>query len=132
MQIEGDLIIALSDGAFVSFAMSFPETDKRLIAIRSFQGAPFRFTNVSRNLVAHELGHGIGLGHNDDPGKLMWQTRAMSAGRLSFRRRAFLSSNVRRKTKSAKALSADVEVIAIPPRKTVTHVDKERTREVKM
>jgi hypothetical protein len=37
MEIDGDLIIALSDAAFVSFAMSFQKTDKRLIAIRSFQ-----------------------------------------------------------------------------------------------
>jgi hypothetical protein len=71
MQIEGDLIIALSDGAFVSFAMAFQKTDKRLIAIRSFHAVPFRFTNVGRNLMAHELGHAIGLGHNDDRSKLM-------------------------------------------------------------
>lgn len=71
MQIEGDLIIALSDGAFVSFATSFQKTDKRLIAIRSFQTAPFRFTAVGRNIMAHEFGHAIGLGHNDDPTKLM-------------------------------------------------------------
>src|SRR5687767_2461325 len=71
MQMKGDLIIALSDGAFVSFAMSFQNTDKRLIAIPSFHAVPFRFTNVGRNLVAHELGHAIGLGHNDDRSKLM-------------------------------------------------------------
>lgn len=71
IQIEGDLIIALSDAAFNSFVMSFQKTHKRLIAIGSFQAAPLRFTNVGRNVMAHELGHGIGLGHNNDPTKLM-------------------------------------------------------------
>ena len=71
IQIDGDLIITLSDAAFNSFAMSFQKTDKRLIAISSFQRVPLRFTNVGRNVIAHEVGHGIGLGHNNDPSKLM-------------------------------------------------------------
>lgn len=70
-EIEGDLIIALSEGTFASFHAPFPKIGKSLVAIRNAHGNPYRFTNVGRNVMAHELGHAIGLGHNNDATMLM-------------------------------------------------------------
>ncbi|HET8563829.1 MAG TPA: hypothetical protein VFM35_08170 [Candidatus Binatia bacterium] len=71
MKIDGDLIVALSDGEFVSFAGPFLSDGRRLVAIRGYQLYPLTLPNVARNVIAHELGHTIGLGHNDDPANLM-------------------------------------------------------------
>ena len=66
-----DIVIALSDGDFVSFALRWPQRGKALAAIKSHHRWPLSLPNVARNVVAHELGHVLGLGHNDDPAKLM-------------------------------------------------------------
>lgn len=71
MNIEGDLIVVLSDGDFVSFAGPFLSDGRRLVAIRGGHLPPLTLPNVARNVIAHELGHAIGLGHNDDPTNLM-------------------------------------------------------------
>jgi hypothetical protein len=69
--IPGDLLIILSDGYFISFA-TLPQPEERSwICIRNCTVSPFNLTNVARNVIAHELGHAIGLGHNNDPTKLM-------------------------------------------------------------
>jgi predicted Zn-dependent protease len=71
-RISGDIIVALSDGDFSSFTISEPLLQRRvLIGIRSHKPRPLSLPNVARNVIAHELGHAIGLGHNDDPTKLM-------------------------------------------------------------
>jgi hypothetical protein len=69
--IPGDIIVVLSDGDFVSFCAHGPGQQKALVAIRSDRIAPLTLPNVARNVIAHELGHAIGLGHNDDATMLM-------------------------------------------------------------
>ena len=67
----GDLTVFLGESDFVSFAGPFDATSKRVVGIRGKNLPPINLPNVARNVVAHELGHAIGLGHNSDPARLM-------------------------------------------------------------
>jgi hypothetical protein len=67
----GDLTIFLGESDFISFAGPFDATSKRVVGIRGKDLPPMNLPNVARNVVAHELGHAIGLGHNSDPTQLM-------------------------------------------------------------
>ena len=68
-RITGNIIVALSEGDFISFAAR--RGDKALVAIKNDRLWPLTLPNVARNVIAHELGHAIGLPHNDDPTMLM-------------------------------------------------------------
>jgi hypothetical protein len=70
-QMPGDIIVALSDGDFISFARRLPSSARVVVGIRTDQRPPLSLPNVGRNVIAHELGHAIGLQHNDDPTTLM-------------------------------------------------------------
>jgi hypothetical protein len=69
--LPGDLTIFLAESEFVSFASSFNENSKQVVGIRGTSFPPMNLPNVPRNVVAHELGHVIGLRHNSDPTMLM-------------------------------------------------------------
>lgn len=69
--LPGDLTILLADSDFVSFAGPFHAPGKRVVGIKNPSWPPLNLPNVARNVIIHELGHAIGLGHNSDPTMLM-------------------------------------------------------------
>jgi len=73
-RVNADIIVALSDARLNSFALRWPNHAKVLVAVQSSRTYPLTLPNGAANVIAHELGHAIGLGHDNDEGTLMCGT----------------------------------------------------------
>jgi hypothetical protein len=67
----GDIIIALSDTDLISFGVPWQAGSQGVVVIRRSDIPPLSLPNTVRNVVAHELGHVLGLEHNRDSTTLM-------------------------------------------------------------
>src|SRR5262249_52772772 len=66
---RGEIIVALSNAEFVSFTS--PVGANVVIGIRNGNSLPLSLPNVALNVITHEMGDAIGLGHNNDETTLM-------------------------------------------------------------
>jgi hypothetical protein len=69
--VPGDVAIALSDTDLVSFGVPWRAGSQGVVAVRRSDILPLSLPNTVRNVVAHELGHVLGLTHNLDSATLM-------------------------------------------------------------
>ena len=71
--LGADIVVLLSRQDILSYAWPLPRMDpaRHLVVIRMARGLDRGDAMVSRHVVAHELGHALGLLHNDSPHTLM-------------------------------------------------------------
>ena len=71
LAVPGDMVIYLARSDFISFTSWFTADRRRIIGIRDMASPPMDAPNIARNVIAHEIGHAIGLGHVADAQWLM-------------------------------------------------------------
>ena len=70
-ELPGNIIVLLSTQPILSFAWPIADRGRYLLAIQTDRVPPLNASGVARNVIAHELGHTLGLIHNGDPRTLM-------------------------------------------------------------
>jgi hypothetical protein len=68
---KGEILVYLGETAFVSFVSPVSNNGKRVVGIRNVFSRPMNLPNVAINVITHELGHALGIGHNSDESTLM-------------------------------------------------------------
>mgnify|MGYP001197973992 FL=1 len=68
---ESDVVLLLSRQDLMSFAWPLPRRPGHFIAIEEDRYTMAQNPNIARNIIAHEIGHTLGLPHNNDPTSLM-------------------------------------------------------------
>lgn len=67
----GNIVVLLTGEDFISFARPILRYGIAFAGIKGAAHYPFTLPNVPRNVIAHEIGHAIGLRHNADGEMLM-------------------------------------------------------------
>lgn len=72
VDLGADVVLLLSRQDILSFTWPLPRTPRRHLVIVRRVGGPYRTDPmVTKHVVAHELGHVLGLDHNAEPHTLM-------------------------------------------------------------
>lgn len=69
--VPADIVVALSHADLISFSVPWRAGGRGMAGIRRADIPPLSLPNTVRNVIAHELGHVLGLQHNTDATTLM-------------------------------------------------------------
>lgn len=68
---HADIVILLSCSELISVGVEPRRDQPGMVILREGDDPPLSLPNVARNVIAHELGHVLGISHDDDPTLLM-------------------------------------------------------------